>query len=239
MRTSTLTLLLLGFFALGCSESSPYEPPALIEVEFQDGVLPHPAYAGTRDAIMKDSDVSDISNGNFGPEPHDTLGLVEAGGEFFERRLIIRMDISETSGCAAVHEATITLTITPVTGDTLILETYEALEPARREGWDEGTGGVGGGVSWLTYDGSNTWDVPGGSIGAVPVSTDTVAADSLVTIAVPNDLAFRWIKEPWTNHGLIIKSVTTQRETFRIVHMRESASPASRPRFVLSYEKGG
>jgi hypothetical protein len=230
---------MLMFLALGCSDSSPSGPSTLIEVEFQDGVYPHPAYYGTRDAIMKNSDSSDISNGNFGPEPLDTLGMVETGGELFERRLIIRMDISETSGCAAVHEATITLTIIPVTGDTLILETYEALEPARRDGWDEGTGGVGGGVSWSTYDGSNAWDVPGGSIGAVPVSTDTIAADSVVIIAVPNDLAFRWIREPWTNHGLIIKSVTTQRETFRIVQMRESASPASRPRFFLSYEKGG
>lgn len=239
MRKTILLLFLFAFFALGCSEGNPYDPSNLTEVAFQDGVDPHSSYAGTRDAVLKDGPVSDISNGNFGTTPLDTLGTVEMGGEFFERRLIIRMDLSEISSCAAVQEANITLRLAPESGDTLILEAYEVLEPARRETWDEGVGGVGEGVSWSTYDGSNAWDDPGGDIGAEPVFSDTVTTDSLVTIVVPDNLALRWIKEPSTNHGLIIRSVTVPHETFRIVHMRESASPASRPRFFLSYEKGG
>lgn len=239
MRKTILILFLFAFFALGCSDDNPYDPSDLIELTFQDGVDPDPSYDGTRDAVMKDGPVSDIYNGNFGTSPLDTLGLVEMGGELFERRLIIRMDLSEISSCAAVHEATITLSLTPASGDTLILEAYEVLEPARRETWDEGVGGVGEGVSWATYDGSNAWDDPGGYIGAEPVFSDTVTTDSLLTVVVPNDLALRWIKYPSTNHGLIIRSVTTQRETFRLVQMRESASPASRPRFFLTYEKGG
>ena len=239
MHKTILILFLFVFFAVGCSDSTLNSPSDLIEMEFQDGVDPNPSYDGTRDAVLKNGPVSDIFNGNFGTAPLDTLGLVEVAGELYERRLIIRMDLSEISSCAAVHEATITLRLTPESGDTLILEAYEVLEPAPRETWDEGAGGVGEGVSWSTYDGSDAWDVPGGDIGAEPVFSDTVTSDSLITVVVPNDLALRWVKNPSTNHGLIIRSVTTQDETFRLVHMRESASPASRPRFFLVYEKGG
>lgn len=231
--------------ATGCSEDNGFPPSQnsqrdTLEITFQDGVHPYETYFGTRDAVIKDGPKPEFVEGNFGAAVLDTLGTVYTGSDYYERRLLVRMDLSGLSGCSAVLDARLTLRIESQLADSLVLEAYEVEVPQVIPGsWEEGPGGRLEGVSWLTADGAKDWLMPGGDILYPPVDTQTVRADSVITFSLPGGLVLRWFREPSSNHGVLIKAAGTADERFVLVHSRESNTVAYRPRLEILYFKSG
>jgi hypothetical protein len=237
-----LPLLLVALWL--CCENNRIiqpEPPSVdtVTVVFRDRQSPDPDYAGTRDAILKNGNDFEITNGNFGNVKSDTLGTVYLADNLYERRLIVRFDISSVTGCSWVYSADLSISIVPDTRGTIVLEAYEVDVPDIMPGsWLEGSGIIGKGVSYHSADGVVPWSNPGGDYVPKLLDAVTVSGDSVVTFSLPGALAYHWILYPGENHGVIIKSRYTDEESYRIVRMRESDSLELRPALRIEYLKG-
>jgi hypothetical protein len=236
-----ILVVALCLVAAGCgTDGGIVEVPFHIDtlaVDFQDGVSPDASYAGTRDAILKDGPTGSFRDWNFGSVPCDTIGVVQLGYDLYERRLIVLMDLSWITGCSRVLRATLSIHVEPQP-DSLTLEAYQVLRPAGNS-WVEGIGGPAAGVSWTTVDGGEPWTTPGGTVDPTPLDLETIADDSVFTFSLPPALVLVWIKQPSTNHGVIIASgdITTAR--FTTVFLRESTVARLRPRMEVVYTTGG
>jgi len=242
-RSLLIPLFLAALLASGCSGDGITNPPAAgdtITVTFQDGVSPVPHYFGTRDAVLKDGPTGDLQNGNFGQTRLDTIGMVHAGTSFYERRMILRFDLSIITGCLSVIDASISAHIAADCDNPIVLEAYGVTLPAGYpESWPEGTGGTGGGVAWLTIDGGAPWDTPGGVFETYPLDEVTLSCDSVATFALPENLVLDWIENPQNNDGIIIKGRNVAMELFRELHLRETDEAGLRPELRVTYLKGG
>jgi hypothetical protein len=247
-RSTTLRLLFAAgvvwlLFALsGCSEDSDsifFDPSSrLEEILFQDGIFPDSEYSGTRDAFLKEG--NPFNNHNFGITPLDTIGHLYLTDSYFERRFIIRFDLTEITDCGEVLSAELQLHFSSPSSDTLTLEAYEVTVPEiLGTSWLEGTGGIFGGVSWLYPDGTTQWDTEGGNPVGPPVETVAASVDTLISFILPNSLVLGWIEDPETNHGVVIRLAETVSEEFLILHTRESLVLDERPLLAIEYLRGG
>jgi hypothetical protein len=242
-RHALITCALVLLVAAGCGDDSGPLPPQnserdTLEATFQDGVHPDGAYFGTRDAVIKNGPAAELVNGNFGTAVLDTLGIVFTGSDYYERRLLVRMDLSGLSGCSAVLDARLSISIESELADSFVLEAYELAVPQIIPGsWKEGTGGLFAGVSWWTADGATPWLTPGGDIPPAPLDEQTVRADSAVTFSLPGSLVLGWIREPSSNHGVLIRARGGER--FVLARLRESTAAAERPMLRILYFKSG
>ena len=229
-------------FALsGCSEDNTlfFDPSSrLEEIVFQDGIFPDSAYSGTRDAFLKEG--NPFSNYNFGTTPYDTVGHLYLTDSFFERRLIIRFDISEITDCGEVLSAELQLHFSSPSPDTLTLQAYEATVPdILGSSWLEGTGGPFEGVSWTTADGAVPWDTEGGDPAGPPVETVAASVDTVISFMLPNSLVLGWIEHPETNHGIVVRLADALSEKSLILHTHESLELDERPLLKIEYLGGG
>lgn len=240
--TGIVPLLIFLSLAAGCGEEgeSIYFDPGNGEsetIEFQDGVLPSPSYTGTRDAFLKDG--PGLDNHNFGQVASDTVGIRLLTASYYESRFIIRFDISGLTGCAEINSVVLFLRLSLPSADSLVFEAHEATVPQVLPGtWLEGVGGLQGGVSWVDVDGEISWDTKGGDLVGAPFDSATVEQDTVMTIEIPSDLAFRWIEDPLSNHGIVLRLLGTFTGEHVILHTRESVA-AFRPRLMIEYIPGG
>jgi len=236
-------LLALLVLTAGCSDDNGtrFFDPGNGEpetIEFQDGVWPSSHWVGTNDAFLKDGPVLD--DYNFGPVNFDTVGSRLLTDRHYESRYIVRMDISSLTDCAEIVRAELHLHLSFPSADSLVFEAYEVTVPEVMPGtWLEGTGGPQGGVSWLTVDGTVPWDVDGGDLVGAPFDSATVTEDSIMSFEIPNALAFRWIEEPFSNHGIVVRLVSTMPGEHIVLHTRESLLLLARPRLLIEYIPGG
>ena len=248
-RSTTLGVLLTAgaawiLFALsGCSENSDsifFDPSSrLEEIVFQDGTFPDSKYSGTRDAFLKEGDP--LNDHNFGTTPFDTTGHLYLTDRYFERRFIIRFDLTEITDCGEVFSAELQLHFSSPSHDTLTLQAYQVTVPEiLLTSWPEGTGGEFGGVSWLYADESAVgWDTEGGDPVGPPIETIVVSADTLISFMLPNSMVLGWIENPETNHGVVIGLAETLSERFLILYTRESLVLDERPLLAIEYLGGG
>ena len=242
-----IVILLAALFSLtalmGCGDDEritipPLPSPETLTVSFQDGVSPTASYGGTRDAMLKNGPANEFRNGNFGIMPFDTMGSVRLGAALYERRLIIKMDLSHITDCSRVLAASLSMRIIPPAPDSILLEANR-VDLMSWQGWVEGDGGVFGGVSWTTLDGTAPWADEGGDYEAAAFDQETVSSDSSVTFTLPPALVRTWIKQPETNHGVIVKGAEPSGGRSLIVFMREYDRASWRPRIDVTYIKGG
>jgi hypothetical protein len=238
-----LMLLLAPLWAC-CEENRIIRPEPqqgdTLTVIFRDGESPEPAYSGTRDAILKDGNDFETTNGNFGHVKNDTIGSVYLADNLYERRLIIRFDISQITSCAWVYSADLSIGIEAGAHGAIVLEAYEVVVPDVLPGsWIEGSGIMGEGVSFHSADGVAPWSNPGGDFVPILLDEATVSSDSVVTFSLPGALALHWIRYPDENHGIIIRGRYTAEERYGIVHTRESDDPDRRPSLRIEYLQGG
>jgi hypothetical protein len=237
------TLLAPILIAAGCSEenNSILFGPGNGEneiIEFQDGLLPTSFYFGTRDAFLMDG--PGLDNFNFGITSYDTVGFRLLTDRYYESRYIVRMNISSITDCSEIVRAEIYLHVSYPSADSLVFEAYEVTVPQVQPGtWLEGLGGSMNGVDWVTVDGTDLWDEAGGDLVGAPFDSATVTQDSVMVFEIPSELAFRWIEEPLTNHGIAVKLVGTMPEEHIILHTRESGLGFARPRLLIEYIPGG
>lgn len=236
-------LVIFLVLAAGCSENNDtiFFDPGNGEpetIEFQDGLLPSPRYAGTSDAFLKDG--PGLDEYNFGHMSFDTVGSRLLTDRYYESRYILQVDISSLTDCAEIISAELHLHLSFPSADSLVFEAYEVTVPEVLPGtWLEGVGGLQGGVSWLTVDGAVPWDEQGGDLVGAPFDSATVAQDSVMSFEIPSTLAFRWIEDPLSNHGIVVRLVGTIPGEHIVLHTRESAIPSARPRLMIEYIPGG
>jgi hypothetical protein len=232
---SAVSLCLAAFAGCGSDDQlAPAPGSDTIRAAFQDGVSPSASYHGTADAVLKNDPDTAAANVNFGSAPSDTLGSILLSTAFYERRLIIRMDISSITDCSAVVSARLSIRVTPPTPDSITLEAHLI-----NKQWTEGSGGIANGVSWSTIDGTAPWTLGGGDFYSSVLDEQTVSGDSVVTFSLSPALVMEWIQAPSSNHGIIIKTTDVSRERYAIVFQREYSGGARRPRLEIAYLPGG
>lgn len=227
---------------LGCTDNMTGPPPSgtdTMTVVFRDGAEPLPSYLGTSDAVIRDGAYWTMQSSNDGAAALDTLGLVEIGGALYERRLLVRFDLTSITDCGSVTSAVLTITVQPEdTNRTIWLDAVEATVPETYTGsWVEGF--LDEGVSWLYVDeGVSQWITEGGDhLGLM--DSKAVKADTVVTFELDPARVETWIKIPSRNHGVLIKPRTAGLEAFLHVYMRETAAAGLRPELIVRYLKGG
>ncbi|MCX5754310.1 MAG: DNRLRE domain-containing protein [Candidatus Krumholzibacteria bacterium] len=238
LLVSAVSLCLAALAGCGGDETAPTSGSDTIRAAFQDGVAPSASYNGTKDAVLKDDPDAAVANMNFGAAPSDTLGSVPLSTAFYERRLIIRMDISSITDCSAVVSARLSIRVTPPTPDSITLEARLINMPTWKQ-WTEGFGGPANGVSWSTIDGTAPWTLAGGDFFSSVLDEQTVSSDSVATFSLSPAIVMEWIRHPSTNHGIIIRTTDVSRARFALVFQREYGGAARRPRLEIAYLPGG
>ena len=100
---------------IGC-DSTTGPPPGnsdTVTVVFRDGAEPLPSYTGTRDAVIRDGPSVAMRTRNEGSSPLDTLGNVSIGESLYERRLLLRFDLTSITDCGTVTGALLTISVAP------------------------------------------------------------------------------------------------------------------------------
>lgn len=198
-------------------------------VDFQDGVAPSPAYAGTRDAIIKNG----ATTLNFGDVPRLRVTTQDIGTNA-QTWTLVRWDISAHVPPGAV-----------VTGVTITLD-IEADDPGQtanihqlRRAWTEGDGTTGSGVTWATTNGATAW----GTAGAENTTTDR-GATVLATIsgaAGPRVATFGaaglavvqgWVDDPATNFGVLLRGTSADAVDYG---SRETGTLTRRPKLTVTF----
>lgn len=199
-------------------------------VDFQDGVAPSAAYAGTRDAIIKNG----ATTLNFGDVPRLRVTTQDIGTNA-QTWALLRWDISaHVPPGAVVTGVTITLDVeADDTGQTASL--YQL-----RRTWTEGDGTTGSGVTWATTNGTTAW----GTAGAESTTTDrgaTVIATIAGAPAGPRVATFGaaglavvqgWVDDPSTNFGVILRGTTTDAVDYG---SRETGTLTRRPKLTVTF----
>jgi len=232
------SFLLAALAGCGDDETAPQGPVDTIHVAFQDGLSPSASYRGTADGVLKDNPNPATANTNYGAAPSDTLGSVLLSTEFYERRLIVRMDISEITDCSSVISARLSISVVPPAPDSLTLEARLVNLPGWKQ-WTEGFGGAANGVSWITIDGTAPWESPGGDFFSAVIDEREVSTDSVVTFVLSPALVMEWIRYPSSNHGIVIKTTDVSRSRYTTAFQREYGNAARRPRLEIAYLPGG
>lgn len=243
MRRPSLLLLiiLLNLLALtGCDDNTIITPrlPDTVRVSFQDGALPSTLYHGTADAVLKNGPTNDLRNGNFGAALSDTVGTAALPYDLFERRLVIRMNLTSITNCSQVLSARLSIHLAPGASAGLILEAHKIIRPDYAP-WTEGFGGVAAGVSWTTIDGSAPWSADGGDFDGAVIDQKTISGDTVVTFSLNPSLVRGWIAKPASNHGVVIKTADASTELAAIAYFRENSMATRRPRLDITYLSGG
>lgn len=240
-RSALIPLCLCVAALSGCADDTvviPVAPAETLAVVFQDGVAPDTDYRGTRDAFLANGPSNDLRNGNFGTVDVDRVGSVDIDGSFYESRFIVKLDLSAVTDCSQVISARLSISGDFASPDSITLAAYRVIRPSYNT-WVEGFGGVMNGVSWTTLDGAVSWNTEGGDIDSTPLAEVTVSNDTTATFSLPPLLVRSWMLEPATNQGVIIGSDDLSRESFALVHARETAELSRRPRLEVVYLRGG
>jgi len=185
-------------------------PRPLREVSFQDGVAPVPAYAGTRDAFLSETNPAH----NYGINPTLQVDGDNPGGTGRELRMVLRWDVAPIPPGSRIQSA------------ALVLQRPARSEPpyavhAIRRAWTEAD------VTWQTLSGDRLSAVLGT---AIPVDPDqfvfALNADGIALVQ-------SWVDAPAANFGVLL---TAPRNSSGMkAHSRESPEASKRPKLVVTY----
>ncbi len=231
------TVVILACLVTSCADKSTFYPNGNLDtvtIAFVDGIAPYQGYDGTSDAMIKDGPSNDFRNRCYGTSPVDTLGFLLLAGSFYERRLVIRMDISVISDCEKIISAKLVLHAASVRDDSLHLSAHR-IGGQSYSGWNEGQNGIQTGVSWLTRDGAESWHSPGGDFDQEPLSYATITEENPAIFSLPPRLVQDWLSSPESNQGVLIKVDEPQSDIFAEVYLRETTLASKRPRLEIIY----
>ena len=201
-------------------------------------------YDGTRDTcFISPNAVPDrrLDHCNFGG-----LTDLRVGQYAMDNRALVAFDLSKVPSGAAVAGAWLQLYLSPRragrSADRVGLLAYEVLRP-----WSPGRGDgdrwgkqpvLPGEASWQCSAHPAKWskggcDEPGADRGAEPVGTsgEVRKRNCWVTVPLARELVARWVKDPKSNHGVVL---TSGRELGHY-HSSEFEDPAMRPRLIVAF----
>lgn len=195
-----------------------------VEVAFQDGALPSPAYHNTEDAMIKKR------------EPRETFGeqeIIEVDGgeddnESGEKHALLRWRLTGIPKGGQLAKATITLNIANISDN----RPFRAFE-LKREFVEKA-------ATWES-DGRKNWDIPGaqgrGDSGTIVIGTfrpSTIGAH----VSELNDeglsIIRKCIESPEKNFGILITRDPSNSDGFRF-NSRQSIDPTKRPKLTVTF----
>ena len=204
---------------------------------FQDGVSPTAGYAGTEDVNIKQNGATTNYNA-------DTNLCVDYNGDGCQtpttgiHRTLMQWDISTILSCT-VSSASITVNNNITNGDSATIR-YGV--QALRRNWTET------GVTWNTYDGTNSWT----TAGAGDTTNDRYATDLMngnsdggwgrgtplgsITFDFDSDGVSAiqdWINGTVTNNGIIVADNSSSDTNAFIWRQRGYATTSSRPKLTI------
>ncbi|MFN3485202.1 MAG: DNRLRE domain-containing protein, partial [Planctomycetota bacterium] len=204
----------------------PSAEPSLepITCEFQDGVLPNPAYAGTRDAVIQES----IPTQCLGTQPGLFVDGDYPNGSTKDRYILIRWDLSKIPPGSRPLSAQLTFTVTA----TETRQKYGIY--ALRRPWTETE------VTWNQAAGGRPWQIPGaqGESDRGPTRLGTFTTPGMGSFVMPLNaeglkVLRSWIDDPLSNHGFLIGD--PQLDDGTGVASREHPTAAWRPKLTLQF----
>jgi hypothetical protein len=222
-------LCVLFFASCGAGDRGPAGPAGpdggnLSVMNFQDGVYPSTAYAGTSDSYINAGAGADINYGGA-----DTMYLGFDGASGGAERCVIKFDLSPLdSQPVTVKYAYITLYISQQTSFNNLNTTAHKLISA----WDEG------GITWNDGSSGVPWTAAGGDYGAAAAGS-SVLLDSkfvYVTFTLDAGMVQSWVTDPGRNYGVILISDIENSGFFGFFTKDYSITPAQRPRLTVYYE---
>jgi len=189
---------------------------------FQDGVLPSPSYAGTRDTVIKQANATT----NFGPAT--TLDMDGDDGNGVDKSILLKWDTASIPSGKSVTAVTLALRVVNSTANT-----YQIFEAKRN--WVETQ------ATWNVFATGSSWQVAGAAgandRGATvlatvgPASSGTTVTVSLNASGVA--LVQNWINNPSANFGfLMTNSTNTDGLDFS---SSEAATASTRPKLTITY----
>jgi ferric-dicitrate binding protein FerR (iron transport regulator) len=193
-------------------------PRAIREVAFQDGVSPVPAYAGTRDTFLSQTNPNNL----YGTKTSLQVDGDNPGGTGNDLHMLLRWDLSSIPKGSKIQSVVITLRSTQPAHHAFSVY-------ALRRTWTEEE------ATWV-----RPWQEPGASgsrdRGAALLGS-LVPLDSDVHVIRLNaegvTLVQSWIDAPESNHGLVIPGgeITNGLQA----HSRESQDVVRRPKLTVTY----
>ncbi len=195
--------------------AGPLGDAGYVTMNFQDGMYPSNAYAGTT--------VNNIISGLYEYTiyyTNDNVTLGSAGG--YKYRSLIKFDLSSAvvpTG-VIVHKAYLTITLSGAMDNTITV--YPVTAP-----W------ISNQTNWMNYANSLLWAAPGGDFGA---AMDSKTANSTtLTFALNPSLVGSWISSPAANYGLILKAVDEASGAYANMYTAIYAVPSQRPKLTIYY----
>lgn len=195
-----------------------------ITCEFQDGVLPNPAYAGTRDACIQES----IPTQCLGTQPGLFVDGDYPNGSTKDRYILIRWDLSRIPPGSRPVSAQLTFTVTA----TETRQKYGIY--ALRRPWTETE------ASWNQAAAGRPWQIPGaqGESDRDPTRLGTFTTPGKGSFVMPLNagglkVLRSWIDDPSSNHGFLIGD--PQLDDGTGVASREHPTAAWRPKLTLQF----
>ena len=195
----------------------------LIAKDFQNGVAPDGAYAGTRDTEINQAQPSS----NFGSATTLRADGDDPGGTGQDVSSLIKWDISEIPANAIVEAATVTFTVSDASSQSYVL--YELLRD-----WQEGE------ATWQQWSSGNAWQTAG-ALGAADqgnlvlgqlnasVSGPTSVPLNADGVAVVQD----WVDGSATNYGFhLVENGATNGLDLR---SSEYGTAGDRPKLTVTY----
>jgi hypothetical protein len=223
MRTLLLAGLLVECGLTACTTDRDTAGPV---ARFQNGVG---GYLGAADASISSRDLDATQGAGVTIRAEKLPCSVDPGTG--ESRVLLKFGDLSLPPNAAVRSATLRLTVEAATG----LNLKGAYLLAK---WDPEAGPLG----WLFRDGENRWSAPGASgegsdwiAGKVFAAGGfTGAGDHALSIALDTEIVRRWVREPDSNHGVLLSNAVAEEPLF--IHSSRSADEANRPALEIEWE---
>jgi hypothetical protein len=202
----------------------PLEDRRLLAVmSFQDGVLPTPDYAGTRDVSLFGAE----EEMNFGDEV--TLRAdAEQGSTGFPVWSLLKWDLSGIPAEATINDVSIVVNVT----NTTVSPGFDLF--AMRTGWIEDQ------ATWIGPTSTSTWEEPGVTDPADfnPTVLGTMTGTATGPLSVLLNSAGRavvagWLADPTSNHGLLLSNPAND-NSLRF-DSREATTVANRPKLSIDF----
>ncbi|HEU5060108.1 MAG TPA: DNRLRE domain-containing protein [Kofleriaceae bacterium] len=150
------------------------------------------------------------------------------------RVALLRFDVSAVPSGATVSAADLAITTADDALEQGSLELFEVTET-----WAEGNEvGVAAAANWTQRTGDSTWTAAGagsGSRAATAMSEIVPAAVATrYVLAIPTDLAQRWVSDASSNHGVILVPIDAATHGVDFISS-ESANASARPTLTIIY----
>ncbi len=150
-------------------------------------------------------------------------------------RALLQFDLSSLPAGATINSATLSLYVKDVKDGDVTINAHRVTQA-----WVEGSGAdPADGVTWDTYDGTNTWATAGGDYDASSLDSTFLAKDTKNVWASwdVTGAADDWLN-PATNFGVILESPVTTPKSEAKFKSSDDGTASERPKLEVCYSGG-